>query len=99
MAGGNSAWALAYALPCNIDQVYARLTEDKVLPRDFDARRQQAVRVELRIIKDWVESQLALLATGMVEMEEIFLPYMLSGDRTLYQALMAGNFKTLESGQ
>ena len=89
---------LAYALPCNIDQVYARLTEDKVLPRDSDARRQQAVRVVWRIIKDWVEAQLALLATGMVEMEEIFLPYMLSGDQTLYQALMTGNFKALVSG-
>ena len=34
----------------------------------------------------------------MVELEEIFLPYMLQGDQTLYQALQAGNFRALQSG-
>ena len=33
----------------------------------------------------------------MVEMEEIFLPYMLAGDsdRTLYSALVAGQFRNV----
>ena len=52
-----------------------------------------------RIIKDWVEAQMALLATGMVDLEEIFLPYMLSGDRTLYQELMTRGFRALPSGE
>ena len=64
----------------------------------MEARRQQATRVAWRILKDWIEAQLALLDTGMVELEEIFLPYMLQGDQTLYQALQAGNFKALQSG-
>ena len=51
-----------------------------------------------RIVKDWVEAQMALLATGMVELEEIFLPYMLSGDRTLYQVLTERGFRALPSG-
>ena len=48
-----------------------------------------------RILNDRVEDQMALLETGMVTMNEIFLPYMLSGGQTLYQALVAGEVKAL----
>ena len=89
---------LSYALPCNIEAVFTILTEDRILVRDPAARRQQAARVAWRIVKDWVEAQMALLATGMVELEEIFLPYVVYGEQTLYQALMAGNFRALQSG-
>ena len=41
---------------------------------------------------------MALLETNMVEMEEIFPPYMLSGEQTLYQALQANQFRALPSG-
>ena len=74
------------------------MTQDRIQVRNVEARRQQATRVAWRILKDWIEAQLALLDTGMVELEEIFLPYMLQGDQTLYQALQAGNFKALQSG-
>ena len=60
-----------------------------------ESRRQQAVRASWRILKDWVEAQMALLETGMVTMDEIFLPYMLFGGQSLYQALTAGEFKAL----
>ena len=46
-----------------------------------ESRRQQAIRTSWRTLKDWVEAQMALLETGMVTMDEIFLPYMLSGGR------------------
>ena len=62
-----------------------------------EARRQQAIRTSWRILKDWVEAQMALLETGMVTMDEIFLPYMLSGGQTFYQALVAGEFEALNS--
>ena len=86
---------LAFALPCNVPQVFHLLTQDRIQVRDVEARRRQATRVAWRILKDWIEAQ---LDTGMVELEEIFLPYMLQGDQTLYQALQAGNFKALQSG-
>ena len=60
-----------------------------------ESRRQQAIRTSWRILKDWVETQMALLETGMVTMDEIFLPYMLSGGQTFYQALVAGEVKML----
>ena len=49
------------------------------------ARREQAYRTAWRIIKDWVDAQMALLETEMVDFEEVFMPYILSGRETLYQ--------------
>ena len=48
----------------------------------------QAVRVAWRIVKDWVEAQMALLETEMVKLEQIFLPYMVTPQgNTLYEAI------------
>ena len=86
---------VAFALPCNIDAVFVKLTEQRIMVTAPESRRQQAVRTSWRILKDWVEAQMALLETGMVTMDEILLLYMLSGGQTLYQALAAGEFKGL----
>ena len=90
---------VAFALPCNTDAVFVKLTEQKVMVTAPESRRQQAIRTSWRILKDWVEAQMALLETGMVTMDEIFLPYMLSGGQTFYQALVAGEFRALNPPQ
>lgn len=61
-------------LPANVDAVWAVLTRQKV-----KCDREQAERVAWRIVKDWVEAQMAILESEMVQMDEIFLPYMLNG--------------------
>ena len=38
---------------------------------------------------------MALIETEMVTVEEVFLPYMLTGKQTLYQALSNGDLKML----
>ena len=46
----------------------------------------QARRVGWRIIKDWVEAQLAIIETTMVCIEQVFLPYATGHDgRTFYE--------------
>lgn len=46
----------------------------------------QAERVAWRILRDWLEAQLALTLVGMVQLEEIFLPYLLVEEgKTVYQ--------------
>ena len=90
---------VAFALPCNIDAVFVKLTEQKVMVTSPESRRQQAIRTSWRILKDWVEAQMALLETDMVTMDEIFLPYRVSGGQTFYQALVAGEFKALSPPQ
>ena len=71
-----------YRLPANVDAVHAVLAKQKV-----KCDREQAERVAWRIVKDWIEAQMAILESEMVQMEEIFLPYMVDGSgQTLFQA-------------
>lgn len=68
-------------LPANVDAVLAVLTKQKV-----KCDRDQAERVAWRIVKDWVAAQMAILESEMVQMDEIFLPYMLNDKgQTLFQ--------------
>lgn len=68
-------------LPANVDAVHKVLTRQKV-----KCDREQAERVAWRILKDWVEAQMAILESEMVQMDEIFLPYMVSGTgQTLFE--------------
>lgn len=69
-------------LPANVDAVHAVLTRQKV-----KCDREQAERVAWRIVKDWVEAQMAILESEMVQMDEIFLPYMVNDrGQTVFQA-------------
>ena len=52
-----------------------------------------ASRVAWRILKDWVKAQMAILETEMVDLQEIFLPYMVSQNRTLYETMKDYQFQ------
>ncbi len=76
----------AVKLPANVEAVMSVLHKQKV-KCDYE----QAERVAWRIIKDWIEAQMAILESCMVQMDEIFLPYMVNGNgTTLYQAYCDG---------
>lgn len=69
-------------LPANVDAVQKVLTRQKV-----KCDREQAERVAWRILKDWVEAQMAILESEMVQLDEIFLPYMVNNSgQTLFEA-------------
>jgi hypothetical protein len=63
-----------YKLPINHLPLFqmARNGETKYI-RDED----QARRVAWRQVLKWIQAQMALVETGMVELQEIFLPYMI----------------------
>ena len=68
-------------LPANVDAVLAVLVKQKV-----KCGRDQAERVAWRILKDWVAAQMAILESEMVQMDEVFLPYMVNDSgQTLFQ--------------
>lgn len=68
-------------LPANVDAVHRVLTSQKV-----KCDREQAERVAWRILKDWVEAQMAILESQMVQIDEIFLPYMVDNTgSTVYE--------------
>ena len=72
-------------LPINPDAILKVMNKTGKVPRSF-RNRPQAIRIAWRIVKDWVEAQLALLETEMVNMEQIFLSYIEAKDgKTVYQ--------------
>jgi len=84
-----------FMLPANVENV---ITIFKIyqaewhLPKDEFKLKEQAERVAWRIIKDWLHAQLSLIQVGQAQPEQIFLPYMWDGKRTLYEALKERNF-------
>jgi len=100
------AGVLPFQLPINVNAIYQLLLNKKKslpryrngeLPRDVQVSlHAQAERTAWRIIHWWVKSQLALIQTQMVCIEEVFLPYMLvAKDTTFFNQLQAGGFKAL----
>lgn len=85
-------------LPVKVDECLEVLKrEKKNSPRSsIKATREQAERVAWRILKDWIEAQMALLDIEMVEMQEIFLPYIEIQGQTIYEKLEQKNFLLLE---
>lgn len=78
-----SAGRRGFQLPARAELVLKTLGKQRV-KADYD----QAERVAWRILKDWVDAQMAILESEQVEMAEIFLPYMLSDKgQTLYQVV------------
>jgi len=82
-------------LPVNTESILKVLEKQNLPPRYVN--RPQAIRIAWRIVKDWVEAQMAILETEMVKMEQIFLPYILSEEgRTLYEVMVDSKFQLPE---
>ena len=75
---------MAFKLPCNWRAVIEIFKKQRIRARITPEVEQQAIRTAWRIIKDWVEAQLALVEVNMVTVPQIFLPYAITRDgRTL----------------
>lgn len=75
----------AFALPVRSRAVYDVLRSDTSVPPRLRTI-EQAERVAWRIVKDWVEAQLAIIETEMVTLDQVMLPYMEDHDgRTVYE--------------
>lgn len=82
-------------LPVKVDDCLKILQKEKRdNPRkQIKATRDQAERVAWRILKDWVEAQMALLDIEMVKFEEVFLPYIETNNgQTVYERLEERQF-------
>jgi hypothetical protein len=76
-----------FRLPVDVAAVETVLVRQGAGRRGPDfVTRKHAERVAWRIIKDWLEAQLALLETEMATLDCVMLPYMLSDEgRTFYE--------------
>lgn len=73
-----------YMLPCRSEQVAAILRRTSGVTAK-QRTPEHALKVAWRILKDWVEAQAAIISTGMVDVQEVMLPYMILHDnKTVY---------------
>lgn len=88
---------LSFKVPVKPEAVLKVLEREK--QRNYRMRRnfsrEQAGMIAWRIAKDWVEAQMALLETEMVDLEQIFLPYLVVNvdtGKTLYDGMKERQF-------
>ncbi len=85
-------------LPARQDNVLKILQIQKKKNTKIKATKDQAERTAWRNIKDWIDAQMALVDTEMVEIDEVFLPYILNKNgSTLYESFV-NNQLLLEVG-
>lgn len=84
----NERGTMNFALPANVDGVMEVFRRQKVR-----ADRDQAERTAWRNIRDWVLAQMAFIESGAVKMDEVFLPYLSDGQKTLYQLYQSGQLQ------
>ncbi len=84
-----------FRMPANVEGIHRALQRDKKVPNKLKTR-QQATNVAWRILKDWVEAQLAIVEAEMAEMAEVFLPYVQDATgKTLYKSIEERGFMAL----
>lgn len=90
---------MGFTLPADVRataNVLNQQVKDRKIPRRFHNDLDQARRVAWRIMKQWLEAQLALIETGQASIQQIFLAYMHTPTgETLYERLTANKFDTL----
>jgi hypothetical protein len=90
-----------FSLPVNVSGTFKALDKARragnIPPRYAD--RDQAERVAWRVLKDWLEAQLALIEAGVADMAEVMLPYLhVAPGLTLYQAFVKDERLALTAG-
>lgn len=91
---------MAFKLPADprpVAQILNNAARNREIPRRFQNDIEQARRVAWRIVKDWLEAQLAIVETGMVSIDQVFLPYAQnpSTGQTVYERMVEARFDSL----
>jgi hypothetical protein len=91
----------AYALPANV--AGTRMTLEKAykagrIPRS-KATLEQAQRTCWRVVKVWLEAQLALIEAGLVDLPQVMLPFMIDeAGQTVYARFLQDEKLALTAG-
>jgi hypothetical protein len=88
---------IAFALPANYIGVLNAMKNDKKIPRS-KCTEDQSQRVAWRIVKDWVEAQMAIVEAQLADITEVFLPYAITKNgSTVYQEVKDNGMLMLKS--
>ena len=88
---------IAFSLPANYEGVLKAMKKDYKVPRRL-LTEEQAIKVSWRIVKDWVEAQMAIVEAQLADITEVFLPYAITkSGTTLYKEIQNNGMKMLQS--
>ena len=81
-------------------EVFKKAVHNGEIPKRYWNDIEQARRTGWRILKDWVDSQIALMEIELVKIHEVFLPYMYDRKtgKTLFELMEAKNFDLPQLG-
>jgi len=86
---------VAFALPANYAGVLRSMKKDRKVPSRL-CNDEQALRVSWRIVKDWVEAQMAIVEAQLADVTEVFLPYAITKNgNTLYKEVQGNGMLLL----
>jgi hypothetical protein len=87
---------VAFSLPANYPGVLKAMKKSPKVPKRL-LTEEQALKVSWRIIKDWVNAQMALVEADLADMAEVFLPYAITKKgNTLYKEIGQSDILLLE---
>lgn len=90
---------IPFLLPINVRAAAAVLNKQvqaRLIPRKYLNDVAQARRVAWRIVRQWLEAQLALVSLDMAKIEEVFLPYAQNSEgRTVFEVFTDSKFQGL----
>lgn len=90
---------IPFSLPANYNGVLKAMRKDHNCPRKL-LTKEQALRVSWRIIKVWVEAQMAIVEAELADMAEVFLPYAVTpSGKTFYKEVEARGMLMLGSAE
>ena len=79
-----------FTLPVNVEKLATVLYKTDFNRLD-EKRKEQARRTAWKNIHDWIDAQMALIETEMAKVQQVFLPYVVTGqNKTLYDSYMEG---------
>lgn len=88
---------VGFVLPANYLGVLNAMKKDRKIPRSR-CTEEQAQRVAWRIVKDWVEAQMAIVEAQLADITEVFLPYAITkSGNTLYKEVQSNGMLMLHS--
>lgn len=88
---------LTFNLKANIEPIYDKLYAEytRPSPKSKEICADQAERTAWKILSDWVEIQISMIALEQVEVLQAFFPYLSDGKQTFYDRLKENGFKQL----
>lgn len=76
---------VSFRLPCNYEGVLNAMKKDRKVPNSL-CTKEQALRVSWRILKDWIEAQMAIIEAQLATLPQVLLPYAITkSGETLFE--------------